>query len=167
MAHSRSIFVFLTHQSFWFYSKKIVTEQDKQGQTLLHAAASYINNVFRNQVEQDATEVEVIAMLLKHGADVTAKDKMGRTPFLCAAAYGHHSLFEELAPKGYLSFPFLAVSLSLFSLLAVSLSLFSLLAVSLSLFPFRSLSLFYLPMHALLRELRNWGSKLFIFDLLQ
>jgi ankyrin repeat protein len=45
-------------------------------------------------------EVEVVRVLLEHGASVGAEDKEGRTPFQLAWLEGHFDVMELLSDHG-------------------------------------------------------------------
>jgi ankyrin repeat protein len=42
----------------------------------------------------------VVELLLEKGADVESKDRLGRTPLLCAAINGHEAVVKLLLEKG-------------------------------------------------------------------
>jgi ankyrin repeat protein len=44
--------------------------------------------------------IVVICVLLEHGANVGAKDKQGRTPFLLAKEHGYDEIMKLLSERG-------------------------------------------------------------------
>jgi ankyrin repeat protein len=93
---------------------------DKEGKTLLHAAAALGKRDVAQQLLEDGADVdakandgatplhyaalkgkkEVAELLLAHKADVNAIDKNGRTPLRNAADSGHTSVMDLLGQNG-------------------------------------------------------------------
>ena len=80
--------------------------EDEAGRTPLHAAMFYgcievAKHVYMHCLQQrQVSLVEVVKLLLQHGADPDARDKYGRTPLHDAACLGHVEIVKLLLELG-------------------------------------------------------------------
>ncbi|KAJ1492211.1 ankyrin repeat-containing domain protein [Baffinella frigidus] len=83
--------------------------QSYDGETPLHAVAREGFGTLKtrargycteDQEEVDALDTEVVALLLEHNADVSAKSYHGRTPLHAAASAGHEAVSLLLLERG-------------------------------------------------------------------
>jgi ankyrin repeat protein len=72
---------------------------DKEGDTPLHRAAGWsTGDVIIGGIEGSA--MNIVRLLLDHGAPLEARNNAGQTPLMMAALYGHVDTFRLLASRG-------------------------------------------------------------------